>query len=256
MSRQIKELENELGAKLFERNNKKVSLTDAGKYFKKEITAQLQNLESIALKTRKISENISGEYSVGYISSTFSGEITKLIQFLTERYPFLKIKLYEVSTVKQILALEQNKLDLAIIRAPLMSTKTKSTRWFKDFYSLIFNNTVYKNIKDLSDMKDKVFIFFNKDYAPVYYNSFIQICAQYGFTPNIVHESNNINSIIQLVRNGLGVSIVPSSLKNSHIYSELSFLDLDKKFTTDVLLATPKNQESQITDSIISFLKG
>jgi DNA-binding transcriptional LysR family regulator len=256
LSRQIKELENEIGAKLFERNNKKVTLTEAGKYFKKEVAQQLQYLESIVVKTRKISENVSGEYRIAYISSTFSETITKLVQFLMEKYPYLSIKLYEVSTSKQILALEQQKLDLGILRAPLTSTKIDSQLWFKDSYSLVFNNklTDIEKIKDLKKLKGEVFVFFNKDYAPVYYSSLIEICSQYGFIPNIVHESNNINSIIQLVRNGLGVSIVPSSLKKSHIYPELSYLDLDNNFSTDVLLATPKNEESQITDSVVSFL--
>lgn len=253
LSRQIKALENEIGAKLFERNNKKVTLTEAGKYFKVEIVQQLQNLESIVLKTKKISENVSGEYRIGYISSTFSDTISKLVQFLTKKYPYLNIKLYEVSSVKQILALEQHKLDLGIIRAPLISTKITSTFWFKDSYSLVFNNQI-EAIQNLSDLKDKVFVFFNKDYAPMYYNALIEICSQYGFIPNVVHESNNINSILQLVRNGLGISIVPSSLKKSHHYPELSFLDLDDNFSTDVLLATPKDEESQITDAAMSFL--
>ena len=256
LSRQIKELENELGATLFERNNKKVTLTEAGKYFKDEIMNQLQNLESIALKTRKISENVNGEYRIGYISSTFSSKISKLVQFLTEKYPFLKIKLYEVTTVKQVLALEQNKLDLGIVRAPLLSTKLVSRLWFKDSYSLVYNNHLNEDIKSLVDVKDHIFVFFNKDYAPVYYSSLIEICSQYGFLPNIVHESNNINSMIQLVKNGLGVSIVPSGLKSSHPYPEISFLDLNDKFSTDVLLATPKNENSKITNSAVSFLLG
>lgn len=103
LSRQIKELENEIGAELFDRSNKKVQLTEAGKFFKKEISAQLKQLESIVIKTRKISENISGEYRIGYISSTFSDTITKLVQFLMQQYPYLNIKLYEVSTTKQIM---------------------------------------------------------------------------------------------------------------------------------------------------------
>ncbi|KAA1242483.1 LysR substrate-binding domain-containing protein [Aquimarina sp. RZ0] len=256
LSRQIKELENEIGAKLFDRNTKKVVLTDAGKFFKEEISCQLQNLESIVLKTRKISENVSGEYRIGYISSTFSDTIAKLVQFLTKKYPYLNIKLYEVSTTKQILALEQSKLDLAIVRAPLISTKITSELWFKDSYSLVFNNTKVsiENANDLMNLKDEVFVFFNKEYASIFYNSLIEICSQYGFTPNIVHESNNINSILQLVRNGLGISIVPSSLKNNHMYPELSFLDLGSKFSSDVLLARPKKEESQITNSAVSFL--
>ena len=65
---------------------------------------------------------------------------------------------------------------------------------------------------------------------------------------------NNINSIIQLVRSGLGVSIVPSSLQKSHKYPELFFLDLKSNFSIDVLLAKPKNDTSEITNAILTFL--
>lgn len=256
LSRQIKELENEIGAILFIRNNKKVTLTEAGKYFKTEVEAQLQSLDATVLKTKKIAENVSGEYRIAYISSTFSDTITSLVQFLMKQFPYLNIKLYEVSTSKQIKALEQSKIDLGILRAPLVSTKIDSKLWFKDSYSLVFNNKKiqFQDVDDLKKMKDEVFVFFNKDYAPVYYNSLIEICSHYGFTPNIVHESNNINSIIQLVKNGLGVSIVPTSVQKSNSYPELSFLELKSDFTTDVLLATSKNDKSKVTDAALNFL--
>lgn len=69
LSRQIKELENEIGTELFIRNNKRVELTDAGKYFKQKIESQLQELEVTILQTKRIGENLSGEYRIGYISS-------------------------------------------------------------------------------------------------------------------------------------------------------------------------------------------
>jgi len=255
LSRQIKDLENEIGAQLFIRNNRKVILTEAGKYFKEEITSQLENLEAILLKTKKISENLSGEYRIGYISSTFSSTITKLVQFLIEKYPYINIKLYEVSTTKQIKALEQSKLDLGVIRAPIISTKVDAKLWFKDSFSLVFNNQIIKEeVKSLRQFENKIFVFFNKNYAPTFYSYLIQICSYHGFTPNIVHQSDNINSIIQLVRNGLGVSIVPSSIKSNHSYPELSYLELNSQFSTDVLLAKPKNEKSPITDSALSFL--
>lgn len=102
LSRQIKELEDEIGAKLFVRSNKKVTLTEAGKYFKTEITSQLQQLASIVIQTKKIAESVSGEYKIGYISSTFSDTMAKLVQFLTEHYPYLSIKLYEVLSLIHI----------------------------------------------------------------------------------------------------------------------------------------------------------
>lgn len=255
LSRQIKELENEIGVPLFIRNNKRVVLTEAGRYFKQEITTQLQTLEAIVLKTRKIGENLSGEYRIGYISSTFSNTMTRLVQFLMDKYPYLNIKLYEVSTKKQVFALEQSKLDLGVIRAPITSTKVDSRLWFKDSFSLVYNNHIIRmQVTDLKELENEVFVFFNKDYAPTFYSLLLQICSHHGFDPNVVHESNNVNSIIQLVRNGLGVSIVPSSIKSNHSYPELSYLDLSKRFSTDVLLATPKNEKSEISEAAVLYL--
>ena len=127
----------------FERNNKRVILTDAGKFYQKEIQELLKNLERVNIQTKKISENQSGEFRIAYVSSTFSGDISKLIQFLSAQYPYVNFRLYEVPTVKQIKALEEGKIDLGIIRAPLHSPKIESQLWFKDSFSLVFNRNNY-----------------------------------------------------------------------------------------------------------------
>jgi len=257
LSRQIKELETELGATLFERNNKRVNLTEAGKYYQKEIQELVQNLERINLTTKKISENQSGEFRIAYISSTFSGHISKLIQFLSEKYPYVNFRLYEVPTVKQINALEEGRIDLGIIRAPLLSPKIDSQLWFKDSFSLVFNRNKYNitSEADLVNLKNETFVFFNKEYAPRYYDNLVEICAKYGFEAKVVHESNNISSIIQLVKNGLGISIVPTNVVKNHENTDLGFVELKQSnLFTDILLATPKNQNSEIAKTAISFL--
>ena len=107
LSRQIKELELALDARLFDRNNKRVLLTDAGKYFKKEVEGVLQQLEKIKITTHKIATHTSGEFRIGYISSTFSGTIAALLAQLTTLYPYVNFKLFELPTIKQIIALEK-----------------------------------------------------------------------------------------------------------------------------------------------------
>jgi DNA-binding transcriptional LysR family regulator len=257
LSRQIKELETELNAQLFNRNNKKVELTEAGKFYAKEIGHLLQTLDRINLKTQKISQHISGEFRIAYISSTFSGDITELVKFLSSKYPFVNFRLYEVPTVEQVLGLEQGKIDLGIIRAPLYSPEIETKLWFRDSFSLVFNrnNVNIRSEKEIKNLRDETFVFFNKEYAPFYYDTLIEICAKYGFAPKIVHESNNISSIIQLVKNGLGISIVPTNIVKSHNYPDLGFLELKKlHLFTDILLATPKSSYSEIAKEAINFL--
>lgn len=258
LSRQIKELETEIGAQLFERNNKRVVLTEAGKFYEKEMREVLKNIERINIKTKKISENQSGEFRIAYISSTFSGDISALIQYLSEQFPYVSFRLYEVPTVKQIKALEEFKIDLGIVRAPLLSPKIETQLWFKDSFSLVFNKKQYsiQSEKEIEKLSETTFVFFNKAYSPQYYDNLLEICAHFGFTPKVVHESNNISSIIQLVKNGLGVSIVPTTILKSHNYPEIGYIEIKSvDLYTDILLATPKGHQSEITEKAIEFLK-
>ena len=257
LSRQIIELEDELQAKLFIRNNKKVELTEAGKYFEKEVTALFQNLERVAVKTKKIGENVSGEFRIAYISSIYSAIISELIKHLKVQFPYVNFKLFEVSTTKQINALEQGKIEMGIIRSPIKSPKIKSYLWFQDGFSMVYNkNSIQlKSEKEILNLKDETFIFFNKDYAPHYHEVLLELCAFYGFTPKIIHEANNINSIVQLVKNGLGISIVPSNIAKNNQDNELAFIELKKvNLRTDVSIITSKEDDSEITKTSVDFL--
>ncbi|MDB4334961.1 LysR family transcriptional regulator [bacterium] len=258
LSRQIKELEDEIGTRLFNRNNKRVELTEAGRYLQKEIKETLISLESICLKTKKIGDNLNGEFRIGYISSTFSKYITKLIMHLSEKYPFVNFRLYEITSTKQIAALEQGKLDFGILRGPLKSPNLNSQLWFKDSYSVVFNKNIVKikSEQEVHHLKDERFIFYNKNHAPDYYETLLQICANFGFIPQVAHESSNTSSIIQLIKEGLGASILPTSSVINNIYTEIGFLELKSvNLFSDVLLSTPKNENSLITQNAIQFLK-
>ncbi|MDW8850890.1 LysR family transcriptional regulator [Flavobacterium sp. MMLR14_040] len=257
LSRQIMELEEEIQARLFIRNNKKVELTEAGKYFEKEVRVLFQDLERISIKTKKIAENVSGEFRIAYISSIYAEVISELIKHLKEQFPYVNFKLFEVSTTKQIAALEQGKIELGIIRSPIKSPKIKTQLWFQDGFSVVYNKSVIQinSETEIPNLKDETFVFFNKDYAPHYHEVLLQLCAFYGFTPKVVHESNNINSIVQLVKNGLGISIVPSNIAKNNQDPEIGFVELKKvNLFTDVSLITSKEDESEITKAAVEFL--
>lgn len=212
LSRQIKELEDELGACLFTRNNKRVALTDAGKYFLSEVHKILANLEESKHAVKQIHEAESGELRIGYISSLYQPHLAEVLRALRISFPYVKTSLYERPTIKQIEALEQGKLDVGILRAPVHSDKLRVQSLFFDPFMVVIQpgNEKLKNNQDLAAfIKDKPFIFFNKEYAPHYHDSLIEICNRLGFSPNIVHEANNVHSILQLVEAGLGISILP-----------------------------------------------
>jgi len=107
-------------------------------------------------------------------------------------------------------------------------------------------------------LKNSPFIFFNKDFAPSYNDKLIEICARMGFKPSIVHEANNVHSILQLIEAGLGVSILPYSLKQQYGYLKVSFIELENiPVNTEVALAyKPTNKSAALQWFIEHYYEG
>jgi DNA-binding transcriptional LysR family regulator len=257
LSRQIKELEEELGVQLFLRNNKRVVLTEAGKYFAAtvdSIFAQLEESKNIARQIHQAAD--SGELKIGYISSVYQPHLAEVLKALRQVFPYIKTSLYERPTIKQIEALEQGKLDVGILRAPVQSDKLTVQTLFFDPFMVVVSAAGMKfaNAKELADfIKDKPFIFFNKEYAPHYYDKLVEICHRLGFKPDITHEVNNVHSIVQLVEAGLGVSILPLSLKQQYSNLQLSFFELTEiPVSTEVVLAY---KQSNLNAALKWFIK-
>lgn len=257
LSRQIKELEEEIGTRLFDRNNRSVSLTEAGKYYQIEIQKILDSLEVANGHARKIGQNVNGEFRIGYISSTLSRHITALVRYLSNEYPFINVKLYEATTARQIRALELEKLDLGILRGPTNSHRLKEQLWFQDSYSIVFSKKDFDLAKDLNFKKtaEAQFVFFSQQHSPHYHDTLVQICSKLGFVPNVSHETNNINSILQLVNEGFGVSILPTSVARNCNYQNVRYLELASlDLRSDVLLVSPKVQATSVTASAVRWL--
>jgi DNA-binding transcriptional LysR family regulator len=248
LSRQIKELEEELGAQLFSRNNKRVTLTDAGVFFKAEADAILARLEESKSIVRQIHSGESGEFKIGYISSVYQTHLAEVLKSMREIFPYIKTSLYEVPTITQVQELELGKLDAGILRAPVHSKKlTVKSLFFDPFVVVIPSKDRQFESHDelVSFIKNSPFIFFNKEFAPQYNDKLLEICERMGFKPDITHEANNVHSILQLVEAGLGVSILPASLQQQYGYLLVSFIKLnDIPVNTEVVLAYKSSNKS------------
>lgn len=248
LSRQIKELENELGVLLFTRKDKRVTLTDAGKYFKAEVDAIFTRLEESKAIVRQIHKSESGELKIGYISSVYQSHLADVLIAMRDAFPYIKTNLFEMPTLPQIKALEQGGLDVGILRAPVLSNQLKvQTLFFDPFVVVVplMKSRFKQQDKLAAYLKSSPFIFFSKDFAPQYNDKLIEICARMGFKPDIVHEANNAHSILQLIEAGLGVSILPYSLKQQYGYLKVSFIELENiPVNTEVVLAYKQSNKS------------
>lgn len=258
LSRQIKELEKELGAQLFTRSNKRVQLTNAGKYFKEEVEEILSRLEESKSKLRQIHQNLSGELNIGYVSSVYQPKLAHVLREMQQVFPYIKTRLYEIPTIKQIEALEKNKLHIGILRAPILSEKLHiQSLFFDPFVIVVPENQIFENTHDLTHyLKKQPFIFFNEQYAPDFHLKLMEICKRIGFQPQITHEANNVHSIIQLVKAGLGVTILPQSVQSQHASARLNFLRIPHiPIHTEIVIAYKKSTDNAAVNWFIQHYK-
>ncbi|WP_028298559.1 LysR family transcriptional regulator [Olivibacter sitiensis] len=237
LSRQIKELERELGVSLFERNNKRVKLTEAGKLFYSRTQSILNDLERSKQEVGQLKETVSGNFRIGYISSVPKEALAGMVKNLSLRFPLLKTRLYEVPSIKQVQALESGKLDIGIIRAPISSPKLQMTSLMQDGFVLI--SPAGADLGLDASLSEAIFISYNATYAPDYHNSFVACCHRLGFSPSVRHECNNMYSIFQLVASGLGVALVPQSVASQypHLPINMQALPQGSSLSTELVLA-------------------
>ena len=230
LSRQIKQMEAELGLVLFERTNKKVVLTKAGNYLKGEVTMLLKNLNDTFDHAQLIQEGMEGHIGIGYVGSAMQNVIPELLLKIQEDHPKVHYSLREMENPDQIRALVQGEIDLAFVRLDKVPRGLQIRPVFEDTFSLVLpsDHPIDKeNFQGLKSLEEDAFILFDQSYSPAYYEQVMQIFEQSGFHPIISHNTVHASTIFRLVENNLGISIVPSSL-GLGFNMKIKLIELDK----------------------------
>ena len=119
MSVQIKSLEDEVGARLFERDKRHVCLTQAGKRFQQRARSILSLAETAKIEARCAQAGELGALDVGYSASAmFSNVLPTSIRQFQKRFPYVVLTLHDVPSLEQLHGLLERTLDLAILRKP------------------------------------------------------------------------------------------------------------------------------------------
>lgn len=216
LSRQIKQMEERLGLPLFERNNKRVQLTPAGKYLHREIEPALKNIENILHHATLIHEGSQGSVKMGYVGSAMQNVIPDLLLRFNKKYPHIHFGLSELDNTKQVAALLAFDLDAGFVRLNEVPPQLNIRPVWRETFSIVLpqhHPMEAKKFKNLSQLKKESFIFFEKSYSPAYHERILSIFEDSGFSPHISHTTVHANTIYRLVENGFGIAIVPTSLQ-------------------------------------------
>lgn len=258
LSKQIKQLEDDLGVKLFERHNRKVKLTKTGEYLKEAVTKNLKNLESILNHAKLLDDGVEGNLRLGYVGSAMHEVIPKLLLGFSESHPNVVFSLNEMDNKRQIKSLLEQDIDLGFVRTNRVPKGLEILPVFEDTFSLVLpksHKLDESNFKDLSQLEDEPFILFDTSYSESYHEVVMQIFDDFGFSPQISHYTVNAGSIFRLVENNLGVSIVPTTLKLGYDM-DIKFIELKNIPQRTILRAVwSKENTNPSLKSIVEIMK-
>ena len=246
LSRQIKQLEELLGVQLLERDKKHVELTTAGAFLKGEVDFVINHLESTKSQLKLIESGKVGELRIGFLGSASNQILPDLLSRLNAAEPLITTSLEELSNSVQVEMIQKDKLDLGFVRLASVPEDLEIKPVFKDKFSLVVpeNHPIHdQNFKSVSQFSEESFILFSSDYSNYYYEQIMGICRDAGFSPKIRHKSVHALTIFRLVENGLGVAIVPSSLKVGYDLN-VRFIEIHgiSQFTELSVIWKPENR--------------
>ncbi|MBH9313363.1 LysR family transcriptional regulator [Pseudomonas aeruginosa] len=259
-SQQIQALEEEIGARLFERTNRRVELTDAGRLFLDESRQVLAQVDKAVLLARRAHLGELGELKIGFTSSApFTSTIPSSIHAFRKAYPDVHLDLQEMSSRQVLKALLEESLQVGVIRPLALPDAVHWVELFREPLVAVLraDHPLAAGSEDglaIAALAEEPFVFFPRSYGTGLYDQVIALTRQAGFSPRIAQEASEAMTIIGLVSAGLGVSILPASFRRTRVDGVVYRTLSDPEATTAVWLVRRQNEGSPLALSFIDLV--
>lgn len=258
LSRQIKMLEERLGVLLFERTQRNVSLTPAGDLFLKRAYGITDDIARAAADALRASRGETGRLAIGFIHSSTYSVTPAILDTFHSRYPDVELDLHELTIWDQLRALQDNVIDVGILR-PTVNDSKLGSYVFRDEHFVIVVPESHQFSKrervSLNEVSGEEFVIFSQRNSPLFHSRIIRMCEVAGFVPMVRQQAIQIHTVLGLVRARMGIAIVPEVARNLHMPG-LSFLEIeDRPPPVHVSLSWRKSDRSPMLAAFIDITR-
>jgi DNA-binding transcriptional LysR family regulator len=207
LSKQIRRLESKVGGELFARTRRRVELTEAGRVFLPHAERVLREAERALAISRQAVEGLAGTLDIGFgIASVFEILPRTVVRFRST-FPLVGLRMRDMTTPMQIESLLDGRIDIGILRLPVVHPELDSLLLAREYFVAVTSKSFrYDKKEGLACLRDAPFILFD---SVTFLDRVFTLCRKVGFTPRVIQETNEIFTILNLVRAGLGVSLLP-----------------------------------------------
>jgi DNA-binding transcriptional LysR family regulator len=218
VSRQIQDLEQEIGFALFERSAKALKLTAAGKTFLTEARAVLQHAEDAVKRARAVTGGAQGEIHVGYAPSLTVQILPPALRAFQQEFPKVRVGLHDLSTGEMLDQLRNGKLHLAMtVRVDRKMMRgldfSELTRYPMRLAVAPKHPLARASSVSLEQVAREPLVAYQRTEYPEYYAMTEKLFATVGCKPRIAEEHDGVSGIILAVESGGGAALVPSCIE-------------------------------------------
>jgi DNA-binding transcriptional LysR family regulator len=250
LTRQIHNLEEELGVRLFDRTRNQVSLTEEGRSFlvdaRRLVALSLESVKSV----QQLSRGESVQLNIGYLFKFNFNLLPETLATFYQTCPEIAVNVFDMSPAEQLRALEARKIDLGFVglRPTVAGRKLAALVWERVAQHNVVavlpekHPLAKKNKIKLSDLKPMFFVAMSEETHPGSRDWLSGLCESAGFTPRILQGVDLETGLMTFVSEGLGVTLAREQIKNLP-HPGVVFRPLTTPLTADYWIAWhPENR--------------
>lgn len=208
LSMQIKELEEGLGARLFERGARQVRLTGLGEEFVARARDILRAVDELSDVARTRRDGPGGRLRLGVIPTIAPYLLPRLIRDLAERYPGVDLQVRETQTERLIAELTEGRLDTALVALPVSEPSLDEVALFSEGFVLVRSEAeADRPVPSPEALPDMQLLLLEEGHC--FRDQALEVCGLRGGARRAGFDGSSLSTLVQMVGAGIGVTLIP-----------------------------------------------